>query len=141
RADAFSVASELATVIRDAKPDIVFCGRQSVDYDGSQIGPMLAELCGMPCVSMAVTVAIEGTKVKCECEIEGGRETVETSMPCIITAQKGLNEPRYPSLPNIMKAKSKPIAEVASTAGDARTQVIAMRKPESKRLGKILPYD
>lgn len=141
RTDAFGVAVQLAEVIRTAKPDMVFCGRQSVDYDGFQIGPMIAELTGMPCVSMVVSLTIDGTKIVCDREIEGGRETVEASMPCIVTAQKGLNEPRYPSLPNIMKAKSKPIAEVAATTSEPRTQVVAMRKPESKRLGKILTYD
>ncbi|HZV12737.1 MAG TPA: electron transfer flavoprotein subunit beta/FixA family protein [Candidatus Kapabacteria bacterium] len=137
RGDSFGVAQQLADVIKPMNADIVFCGRQSVDYDGFQIGPMLGELLGIPAVSIVVKMEIADTAVKCECEIEGGRQRIETTLPCVITAQKGLNDPRYPSLPNIMKAKSKPITEIAGNAPAARTQVAAMRKPDAKRLHKI----
>lgn len=141
KSDAFAVAFEIAEAIKGLNADIVLCGRQSVDFDGAQVGPMLAELLGLPCVSMVAKMTIDGTKAVCEREIEGGRETVETTLPAVITAQKGLNEPRYPSLPNIMKAKSKPITDVAPAAGAVRTEVVSMRKPDSKRVNKILAWD
>jgi electron transfer flavoprotein beta subunit len=138
RGDSYDVALNLAAAIKELNPDMVFCGRQSVDYDGSQVGAMLAELLGIPGVSFVAKMTIEGTTVTCEREIEGGRETVRTTMPCLITAQKGLNDPRYPSLPNIMKAKSKPITERTPLEGAARTAVIRMTKPESKRRNTVL---
>jgi len=141
RGDSFGVAQQLADAIKPMNPDVIFCGRQSVDYDGFQIGPMLGELLGIPAVSIVVKLDIQGTAVKCECEIEGGRQRVETTLPCVITAQKGLNDPRYPSLPNIMKAKSKPITEIAANPPAARTEVVAMMKPDTKRLHKLFATD
>lgn len=141
KGDSFAVAAELAGVIKAMAPDMVFCGRQSVDYDGAQVGPMLAELLGLPCITMVTKLTIDGKAVVCEKEIEGGKQTIEATLPCLITAQKGLNEPRYPSLPNIMKAKSKPIVDAAPAAVAARTQVVGMRRPDSKRLNKILAWD
>jgi electron transfer flavoprotein beta subunit len=139
RADAFQVATNLAAALREISPDIVFCGRQSVDYDGAQIGPMIAELLGWPCASTISKIDANGNTLTCERDVEGGKELLTISLPCVVTAQKGLNDPRYPSLPNIMKAKSKPIREIDSDASVApRTEVIAMRKPATKRLNKIV---
>ncbi len=141
KGDSFGVAADLAAAIKELNADIVFCGRQSVDYDGSQVGPMLAELLGVACVTFVSKMTIDGTSVTCERDIEGGRETIRTSMPCVITAQKGLNDPRYPSLPNIMKAKSKPIAERPGASGNGRTAVSKMTKPVSKRRNTILTLE
>lgn len=140
RPDSFVVAAELAEVIRGLNPDLVLLGRQSVDYDSAQIGPMLAELLDLPMVSFVTRLDINGSTIRAERDIEGGKEVVEASLPCIITAQKGLNEPRYPKLPDIMKAKSKPIEERAATAPAARTETLAMRQPEAKGKGKFLEF-
>lgn len=140
RADSFVVASELAEAIKGISPDLVLLGRQSVDYDSAQVGPMLAELLDLPLVSFVTKLDITGTAVRAERDIEGGKEVVEASLPCIITAQKGLNEPRYPKLPDIMKAKSKPIEERAATAAAPRTETLEMRPPESKGSGKFLEF-
>ena len=78
--DSYGVARLLADVIAERKPDVVFCGRQSVDYDGFQIGPMLGELLGIPAVSIVVKMEIAGANVKCECEVEGGRRLLKR--PC-----------------------------------------------------------
>jgi electron transfer flavoprotein beta subunit len=80
-------------------------------------------------------------KATAEREIEGGRETVETTLPAVFTTQKGLNEPRYPSLKGIMAAKSKPIEEKSPTAAEPKIEVIALRKPASKNAGKIVGTD
>ncbi len=140
RSDSFAVAAELAEVLKGLNPDLVVLGRQSVDYDSAQVGPMLAELLELPLVSFVTKLDINGTAVIAERDIEGGKEIVETSLPCIITAQKGLNEPRYPKLPDIMKAKSKPIAEHAPTAVAPRTETLGMRPPEAKGSGKFLEF-
>jgi electron transfer flavoprotein beta subunit len=140
RSDSFVVANELAEVIKSLSPDLVLCGRQSVDYDSAQIGPMLAELLGLPVVSFVTKLEISGTSVRAERDIEGGKEVVETSLPCIITAQKGLNEPRYPKLPDIMKAKSKPIEERTAAGAAPRTETLEMQKPAQKGNGKVLEF-
>ncbi len=140
KADSFAVASALAQAIEASGADLILAGRQSVDYDSAQIGPMLAELLGYPCVSFVVELEINGDSVRAVRDIEGGREVVEASLPCIITTQKGLNDPRYPKLPDIMKAKSKPIEEFAPTGVETRVETISMRLPEKKQGGKILDY-
>ncbi len=140
RADSFSVAGELAAAIRTLNPDLVIVGRQSIDYDSAQIGPMLAELLDLPLVSFVTSLEINGSSVRAERDIEGGKEVVEASLPCVITAQKGLNEPRYPKLPDIMKAKSKPIEERQPVGTSPRVETIEMKKPQEKGGGKVFDY-
>ena len=135
--DAFQVASMLAEAIKPLNADIILMGKQSIDFDGMEIAPMLSELLGLPAATVVVKLDIDGAKATIEKEVEGGREVIEIDMPCIVAAQKGLNDPRYPSLPNIMKAKQKPIQEVAGTAVEARTETITMTKPDKKRANKI----
>lgn len=139
--DSFFVASNLAEYARQLNPDIILLGKQSVDYDSLQMSSMLAELLNFPSVSVVSKLDIDGTNVKAERDIEGGREVVETSLPCIISAQKGLNEPRYPKLPDIMKAKSKPIEEINPVATDARVAVLKLEIPSKQRANVILGAD
>lgn len=140
RSDSFSVASQLAGVIGEINPDLVLLGRQSIDFDSAQMGPTIAELLDLPSVSFVTTLEINGTNVRTERDIEGGKEVVETTLPCVITAQKGLNEPRYPKLPDIMKAKSKPIEERAGSAGETRVETVQLHKPAEKGHGKVLEF-
>jgi electron transfer flavoprotein beta subunit len=136
--DSFGVASSLVAVANDLTPDIIILGRQSIDFDSFQLPSMMAEMLSWPNVSIVSSLTVEGTSVKAERDVEGGKEIVETSLPCVIAAQKGLNDPRYPKLPDIMKAKSKPIEERAAAGVDRRVQITEMTLPESKRLNKIL---
>jgi len=139
--DSFSVAQALADYIKGVSPDMVFFGKQSVDSDDAAVGMMVAEMLGFPSVSVAVKLEFDGTTIKAEREIEGGHEKVECSMPAVITAQKGLNEPRYPSLKGIMGAKSKPIEEVQPTPAQPKVEVLVMKKPPAKSAGKIVGTD
>ncbi len=139
--DSFGVATALAEYLKEVSPDVIFFGKQSVDGDNSAVGVMVAELLGLPSVSVVVKLELQGTKVIAEREIEGGREKVEVTLPAVFTAQKGLNEPRYPALKGIMAAKSKPIEERTPTVTEQKVQVIAMRKPTSKAAGKIVGSD
>ena len=139
--DSLSVAKALAEEIKAQGAELVFFGKQSVDYDNSAIGQITAELLGYNCISVAVSFALDGNKITCEREIEGGKEIVETTLPALITAQKGLNEPRYASLKGIMAAKKKEIAEKSPAAATNFTEVIAMKRPPSKQAGKILGSD
>lgn len=136
--DSFSVANNLAEYAKEISPDLVLLGKQSVDYDSLQVPTMVAELLDMPSVSVVSKLSVDGGKISAERDIEGGKEVVEAPMPCVVSAQKGLNDPRYPKLPDIMKAKSKPIEERDAIKGDARITVMGMEIPSKQRVGKIL---
>jgi len=139
--DSFAVGKALADVCKEISPDIILFGKMSIDYYDEQVPGIVAELLGMSSVSVVVKMEIADGKVICEREIEGGHEKVETELPCVISAQKGLNEPRYPSLKGIMSAKSKPIEEKVPVAIANRVEVLEMRKPADKGAGKILGSD
>jgi electron transfer flavoprotein beta subunit len=136
--DSYAIAYNLAEYAKTINPDIIFLGRQSVDYDSLQIPSMLAELLGLPSVSVVSKLTIDGNEVTAERDIEGGKEIVGTTLPCVISAQKGLNDPRYPKLPDIMKAKSKPIEIIDAKSAGNRTSIIGLEIPLKQRAGKIL---
>lgn len=139
--DSFSLAHALADEIKAQGAELVFFGKQAVDYDNSVTGQLTAEMLDYNCVSVVVGFDIDGKNIKAEREIEGGKEVVETSLPAVITTQKGLNEPRYASLKGIMAAKKKTIEE--KPAGDSKnlTEVLKMHLPPPKQAGRILGTD
>jgi electron transfer flavoprotein beta subunit len=139
--DSFAVAHGLAEEIKSLAPDVVLFGKQSIDYDNGQIGTLVAEMVGLPSVAVVVKIEISDGKAVCEREVEGGHEIVETTLPAVFTAQKGLNEPRYPSLKGIMAAKSKPIEEKPAAAAENRVEVLGLRKPPGKSAGRIIGTD
>ena len=139
--DSFAVARALADYLKELSADVIFFGKQSVDSDDAAVGTMVAEMLGLPSVSVAVKLEIAGTSAIAEREIEGGKEKVQISLPAVFTAQKGLNEPRYPALKGIMAAKSKPIEEKVPAPAQPKSEVVAMRKPQSKSAGKIIGTD
>ena len=139
--DSSGVAQALAGYLKEISPDAIFFGKQSVDYDNSAVGVMVAEMLGLPSVTVVVKLDVAAGKATAEREIEGGREVVETTLPAVFTAQKGLNEPRYPSLKGIMAAKSKPIEERAASPVAAKTEHIDMEKPPGKPAGRIVGTD
>ena len=139
--DSFAIAKALAEEIKALGCELVFCGKQSVDFDDSITGQILSEMLGYNSVSVAVDFKLDGNKITAEREIEGGKEVVETELPAVVTAQKGLNEPRYASLKGIMAAKKKTITEKAAAAADNYTEIIDMNLPSSKQPGRILGTD
>lgn len=139
--DSVGIAKALSEEIKALGCDVVFLGKQSVDYDNSITGQLTAEMLGYSCVSVVVSLSIDGNKVIAEREIEGGREVVETELPVVITAQKGLNEPRYASLKGIMAAKKKTIDEKPAAAYDNLTETVSMTLPPPKQPGRILGTD
>jgi len=141
-------AHVLAAVLKDLAADVVLAGKQAVDNDASQVPERTAELLGLPHVSSVVRLELGDGRATAVREIEGGHQTLETPLPAVFTAQKGLNEPRYPTLPNIMKAKKKEIREVALSDLGLSDDVLApglvveaMALPRQDRLGKILEGD
>ena len=139
--DSAGIAKALSEEIKSLGCEVVFFGKQSVDYDNSITGQLTAEMLGYNCVSVVVSLNIDGNKVTAETEIEGGREVVETEFPVIITAQKGLNEPRYASLKGIMAAKKKTIEEKPAASYDNLTEVSSMLMPPPKQPGRIIGTD
>jgi electron transfer flavoprotein beta subunit len=139
--DSHGIASGLAAELRQLAPDVILFGKQSIDYDDAQVGTLVAEMLGLPSVSVVVKMEIQDGKVVCEREIEGGHEVVETRLPAVFMAQKGLNDPRYPSLKGIMAAKSKPIEEKPATPAESRVLTLGMRKPAAKSAGRIIGTD
>src|SRR5579862_1281027 len=139
--DSYSVARALADELKTMSPDCVLFGKQSIDYYDEQIPGLVAEFLGFPSVSVIVKLEAKDGHITCEREIEGGHETVETKFPVVLSAQKGLHEPRYPSLKGIMAAKTKPIEEKKPAAYSALVEVLDMKKPPPKAAGKIIGTD
>ncbi|WNC16570.1 electron transfer flavoprotein subunit beta/FixA family protein [Brevibacillus brevis] len=143
--DEFTTAKVLAAVAKKVGFDIILGGQMAVDSGAGQGGPRLAEELGINHVSTAVKLEVNGTSVRVERDVEGDLEVVETSLPVLITAQQGLNEPRYPSLPGIMKAKKKPLERLSAddlglSAEDvkAKTEIVDQSLPPKKQAGRIL---
>ena len=111
-----AVAKILKAIVDEETPSLVILGKQAIDDDSNQVGQMLAALTGRPQGTFASAVTVEGDSVTVTREVDGGLETVKLALPAIVTTDLRLNEPRYASLPNIMKAKSKPLA--AKTPAD-----------------------
>jgi len=137
--DPLAVAKLLKAVVETETPDIVILGKQAIDDDCNQTGQMLAGLLGVPQGTFASKIDLSGDKVKVTREVDGGLETIELSKPAVITTDLRLNEPRYASLPNIMKAKKKPIDETApETLGvdiASRQTVISVTEPKAREAG------
>jgi electron transfer flavoprotein beta subunit len=139
--DSLGIAKALAAEIKLLDSKLVFMGKQSVDYDNSMVGQLTAALLDYNCVTVCVKLDINGDKLIAEREIEGGREIVETSLPAVITCQKGLNEPRYASLKGIMAAKKKTIDEKSPATYTPKSEVVGMHLPAGKQPGRIVGSD
>jgi electron transfer flavoprotein beta subunit len=144
-ADPDAVARALAKICEQEKPDVLLMGKQAVDYDMSQTASLVAELLDLPQASYAykVEVAEGGKTARVVCEVDGGLETVEVDLPAVITADLRLNEPRFAKLPNIMKAKSKPLKETsfAELGVDPAPKVRSLKlaEPPGRKAGEIVP--
>jgi len=135
-----AVAKVLKAVVAEESPEVVIVGKQAIDGDNNAVGQMLAALLDWPQATFASAVEIAGGKAKVTREVDGGLQTLEVDLPAVITVDLRLNEPRYASLPNIMKAKKKPldVKELASLGVDAapRLKVVKVTEP-AKRAGGI----
>ncbi|MCS6965194.1 MAG: electron transfer flavoprotein subunit beta/FixA family protein [Candidatus Kapabacteria bacterium] len=137
--DSFGVGVALATVAQRYNADLLLMGRQSIDFDSFQMASTVGELLGYPSVSVVSRLVImEDGTVVAERDVEGGKEIVHTRLPCVVSVQKGINEPRYPKLPDIIKAKSKPVDEIVLPSEGPLCEIVAMELPQRSRAGKIL---
>jgi electron transfer flavoprotein beta subunit len=134
-----AVAKLLKAIVDAEKPELVILGKQAIDDDCNQTGQMLAALLGWPQGTFASKLAIESGSISVTREVDGGLETVQLKMPAVVTTDLRLNEPRYPSLPNIMKAKKKPldVKKPADLGVDIapRLKVLKIAEPASRKAG------
>lgn len=147
-ADTLTAARALAAVVRQEAPQLVLCGRQAIDDDMGAVPAQLAELLGWACASWVMEVAVDadGQTARAARQVEGGLEVFELPLPAVLTAQKGLNEPRYPTLKGIMGAKRKEIRDLK--AGDlqlgaepAALGVVELRALPPRPPGRVIPGD
>ena len=134
-----SIAKILAKIVEDESPGLVITGKQAIDGDNNQTGQMLAALTSMPQGTFASKIEIDGEKIRVTREIDGGLQTINLNMPAIITTDLRLNEPRYASLPNIMKAKKKPIDQKSPSDYGVdtapRVKVLKVIEPPKRQAG------
>ncbi len=135
-------ANILANYLHSCQPDIVLVGNASIDSGSGQVGPRVAQLLHIPCITAVTALEVENGVARFSRDTEGAGEVLQTSLPFLMTCQQGLNEPRYPSLQGIMKAKKKPLATVDAvgfhTSGAASVTTVAILLPEKKQPVKIL---
>ena len=140
-ADGLAVARALAAELKDGAFDLILFGKVAIDDYNHQVGPMVAELLGLPCVTSIAHLELAGGMGVAEREIEGGIEVCEFALPAVLTVDKGLNEPRYPALKGIMAAKKKPM-DIKPTAlavgSDGGIAVMALTLPPERKAGRIV---
>ena len=136
--DPFEAAKLLAAELRGSSWDLILFGRMAIDDYNTQVGPLVAELLNLPCVTAVAHLEIDGTKGVAEREIEGGIEVVDFPLPAVLTADKGLNEPRYPALKGIMAAKKKPLEVKPVQPGTGALEIVALTPPPERKEGKIV---
>ncbi|MCB9057604.1 MAG: electron transfer flavoprotein subunit beta/FixA family protein [Calditrichae bacterium] len=137
-ADPGATADALVAVLKEGNYDLIFTGKQAIDDDHTQMASLLGEKLGIPAVNVVVKLEVSGGKVRAEREIEGAHEVVECPTPCVISAQRGLNEPRYASLKGIMAAKKIQIEAKDVNPGPNQLQIVEYNYPPQKSAGKIV---
>lgn len=136
--DGMEVAKALAAELKDQGFDLILFGKLAVDDYNYQVGPMTAELLGLPCITALAQVKIADGTVEAEREIEGGVETSTCRLPAVLTCDKGLNTPRLPSLKGIMAAKKKPLEVKAVDLGAGTLEILGLELPPERSAGKIV---
>jgi electron transfer flavoprotein beta subunit len=139
--DSFTIASQIAAVAKEGGYDLVFTGKETIDYNGSAIGGMVAELLDLPYVSLATKFELNGTTATINREIEGGEEVAEAGLPLVISCQKGMAEQRIPNMKGIMGARTKPLKVVEPVQVEALTKIVSFELPRAKAGVKLVPAD
>jgi electron transfer flavoprotein beta subunit len=136
--DSFNIASQIAAVAKEGAYDLVFTGKETIDYNGSSIGGMVAELLDLPYISHAIKFDLEGGKAVVIREIEGGEETNKVALPAVVSCQKGMAEQRIPNMKGIMGARTKPLKVVEPVTADSLTSVVSFDLPPAKAGVKLV---
>ncbi len=139
--DSFYIASQIAAIAKEGAYDIIFTGKETIDYNGSSIAGMVAELLDMPYISLATKFDIAGTEATINREIEGGEETDKVALPVVVSCQKGVAEQRIPNMKGIMGARTKPLKVVEPAAVEALTSITSFDLPPAKAGVKLISAD
>lgn len=139
--ESYFVANQIAVVAKNGGYDLILTGKETIDYNGSAVGGMLAELLDMPYVALATDVQVSGSTATIKREIEGGEETVEVSLPVVVSCQKGVAEARIPNMRGIMAARTKPLKVVDAVSTDSLTEVSEFGLPPAKAGVKLVSPD
>jgi len=139
--DSFYIASQIAEVAKQNKYDVVFTGKETIDYNGSSVGGMIAELLDMPYVSLATKFELSGNKATVNREIEGGEEVCEVDLPLVVSCAKGVAEQRIPNMRGIMAARTKPLKAVEPANVSALTSIQSFDLPPAKAGVKLVSPD
>jgi electron transfer flavoprotein beta subunit len=139
--DSYYIAAQIAAVAAQEKYDLIFTGKETIDFNGASVGGMLSELLAVPYISLATKFTLEGNKAIVNREIEGGEETDKVSLPAVVSCQKGMAEQRIPNMKGIMGARSKPLRVVEPIAAEAMTAVVNFELPPAKAGVKLVSAD
>jgi electron transfer flavoprotein beta subunit len=139
--DSYYIAAQIASVAKEGGYDLILTGKETIDYNGSAVGGMIAELLGLPYIPLATQFILNGTAATVTREIEGGEETDEVSLPVVVSCQKGMAEQRIPNMKGIMGARTKPLKVVEPAAIDPLTEIISFELPPAKAGVKLIPAD
>ena len=136
--DSFFIASHIAAIAKQGAYDLIMAGKETIDYNGSSIGGMVAELLDLPFISLATKLDVASNQATLVCEIEGGEETCEASLPLVVSCQKGMAEARIPNMRGIMAARTKPLKVAEPVAADVLTTVAGFGLPPAKAGVKLV---
>jgi electron transfer flavoprotein beta subunit len=139
--DSYYIASQIAAHAKQQGYDLIFTGKETIDYNGSSIGGMVAELLDLPFISIAAKFELNGTTATINREIEGGEEIVTVNLPVAVSCQKGMAEARIPNMRGIMAARTKPLTVVEPVATEALTSIVSFELPPAKAGVKLIPAD
>ena len=139
--DSFSIASQIAQIAKEGAYDLVFTGKETIDFNGSSIGGMVAELLDTPFISLATKFELAGTTATITREIEGGEEVAEVQLPVVVSCQKGFAEQRIPNMKGIMGARTKPLKVVEPATVEALTSIVSFELPPAKAGVKLVSLD
>ena len=139
--DAYYVAKQVAHVAKDQNYDLILTGRESIDYNGSQVAAMVAEMLDIPSVSIVKSLTIENGIATLEREIEGGKEVLNCPTPLIVSATEGMAEPRIPNMRGIMSSRTKPLVVVEPIPVSQLQEYVKYDKPAARSHVKLVPSD
>ncbi len=139
--DSYYIASQIAEVARQNNYDLILTGKETIDYNSSSVGGMLAAVLDLPFISLATKFELNENTATVTREIEGGEEVDEINLPVVVSCQKGVAEQRIPNMRGIMAARTKPLKVVEPAAVDALTQVVSFELPPAKAGVKLIPAD
>ncbi|MFT4092816.1 MAG: electron transfer flavoprotein subunit beta/FixA family protein [Niabella sp.] len=139
--DSFSIASQIAAVAKDGHYDLIFTGKETIDYNGSSVGGMIAELLDLPYISLATKFELKDTTATVTREIEGGEEICEVNLPVVVSCNKGMAEQRIPNMRGIMAARTKPLKITEPVSVDPLTTVVNFSLPPAKAGVRLIDPD